>query len=325
MSFRFVVQYGWKGEEKILSEERWLFDNSMKSSFVLVALHVLNAFLVVPSANNWERDEWTNIFESLLQHEHINNIMNKLISCMWKLATSKCVKYLQFNDLVSVLVVQIFDNESVPLENDSIRILQSTLIIATNKSKKSLFDKTLAINIPPSTSMIERLNGKKIYVHEKKSELSYSKRYEWRIELIISTIPSNEDCKLYQHPKANIHLKHYLRSTIPHTMSLRTQNSITNTTDCRGNLSFKCIAVQSKQTPISNTHKVQRHIQTLVVCSVVRSCNVKFFLLFFFFLKKKLTNKQKNLDRSYDKADTKVRAIMRCCAKWNIGKQRLTL
>ncbi|ETO33524.1 hypothetical protein RFI_03578 [Reticulomyxa filosa] len=252
-------------EEKILSEERWLFDSSMKSSFVLVILHVLNAFLVVPSANNVNTSSPSGnvtsgqIFESYYNTSTSIILWNKLVSCMWKLTTSKCVQHLQFNDSARYTYA--------PKHADDYHQPVQEKFMWQNAGHKyaSIHIKYLINIVHINIQSIDiQIKWKKKYVHE----LSYSKKYvlaNGEVELIIGTPQSNEDCKLYQQPEASIHFKHYLRPTISREMSLRTQNSTTNIIDCRGKLVFQRIAVKSKRTPISNTHKVQCRIQMLAM------------------------------------------------------------
>ncbi|ETN98126.1 hypothetical protein RFI_39391 [Reticulomyxa filosa] len=162
----------------------------MKLSLVFVVIHVLNALMVMLSANNeytqfsGELNERTNTSVSSLQYKHIENIMEYVNQLFVELITWRLAQYPQVNSLTAVLLVQMFNKKSMQFKSESIRIPQNTLPIDPKKSK-SPYNKAPAVSTFPSTSTISgnfyklifkilsyRSNGKKKcslkYVHEKK-------------------------------------------------------------------------------------------------------------------------------------------------------------
>ncbi|ETO01324.1 hypothetical protein RFI_36116, partial [Reticulomyxa filosa] len=132
--------------EKILSGYS---NSSMKSLLLLVAMHALNAFVVSNTRNCSE----TNGQVHSNQHSNTNiliiscdTLLNQPANYVWK-----CEQYLKFyNDMAYASTVQIFNNESVLLKIEIIRIFQSALVTNPNH----LQTKMLAINMIISTSCI---------------------------------------------------------------------------------------------------------------------------------------------------------------------------
>ncbi|ETO01776.1 hypothetical protein RFI_35664 [Reticulomyxa filosa] len=130
----------------------------MKSSLVLMMLHVSNAFVVISSANemNTSNCSWTNRQKHFTQHSNTSILAisrDMLLNHLWKLETWKCEQYLQFyNNMTSAPSLQISNNEST---NKIIRIFQSTLSANIKQSKKNWHSKTSTMNILISISIIQ--------------------------------------------------------------------------------------------------------------------------------------------------------------------------
>ncbi|ETO12567.1 hypothetical protein RFI_24809, partial [Reticulomyxa filosa] len=195
--------------------------SSMKLSLIFVAIHVLNALMVVSSANNeytqfsGELNERTNTSGSSLQYKHVENIMEYVNQLCVELITCRFAQCSQVNSLTDVSLLQIFNKESMQSNSESIRIPQNTLPIKS----KSPYNKTPSVSTFPSTSTIYatfykltfktisyRSNGKKMFIKKKnvfmkkKCIFTYGKRYtlaNGEVEVMM-TPPSNEMCKQCQ-------------------------------------------------------------------------------------------------------------------------------
>ncbi|ETO20812.1 hypothetical protein RFI_16405 [Reticulomyxa filosa] len=160
----------------------------MKSSLVL--MHVINAFVLLNASKiNTSDCSGTNGQTHFSQHSDMNilltscdTLLKQSANYMWKLKMWKCEQCLQiYNNVVNASSVQISNNESISLENEIVRVLQSNFVTNQKQSKNSLYKKILSMNkllsissISPTTykwtfkeatlryiTVIERLNGKK--------------------------------------------------------------------------------------------------------------------------------------------------------------------
>ncbi|ETO12099.1 hypothetical protein RFI_25277 [Reticulomyxa filosa] len=126
----------------------------MKSSLVLVVLHVSSA-----SEINTSNCSWANRQKRFTQHSNISILAisrDMLLNHLWKLETWKCEQYLQFyNNMTSASALQIFNNESMQSTNKIIRIFQSALSANIKHFKKNLESKTSTMNILISISTIQ--------------------------------------------------------------------------------------------------------------------------------------------------------------------------
>ncbi|ETN99534.1 hypothetical protein RFI_37935 [Reticulomyxa filosa] len=133
----------------------------MKASLVLIAVHVLNAFLMISNATN------VNIFNSSKdvaneqisqQYVHIGNAIEYISKLLYQQRVDienveMCVMFtnLQFGNLVSCAN---FNKWSMVLENESIRFPSSKLLINTKLFKNISYIKMQAMNIFQSTLVI---------------------------------------------------------------------------------------------------------------------------------------------------------------------------
>ncbi|ETN97174.1 hypothetical protein RFI_40356 [Reticulomyxa filosa] len=181
----------------------------MKSSLVLMVLHVLSAFVVLLNANktNTRSCSWTSGQTYFNQHGRTNIL---LVSCdmslkhsanyMWKLKTWKYDQGPQMcNNVASKSSLQISNIESIQSENEIVRVLQSNFVNNPNQSKNNI-----------QVHNNDRTNKKKMVMKKNKREiidfvycvciLFFKKNKNNRllkickVELMTSTPPSNRCC-----------------------------------------------------------------------------------------------------------------------------------
>ncbi|ETO02021.1 hypothetical protein RFI_35418, partial [Reticulomyxa filosa] len=171
--------------------------SSMELSLVFVAIHVLNALMLVSSANNeytrfsGELDEQTNTLGPSRQYKHIENVMEYFNQLCVELITWRIAQYPQVNSLTAVSSVQMFNKESMQFNSKSIRISQNTLPIDPKNSKSS-HNKTPVVSID-----IKIKWKKKMFI--KKKNMFIKKKFtfaNWEVEVM--TPQSNEMCKQCQ-------------------------------------------------------------------------------------------------------------------------------
>ncbi|ETO06413.1 hypothetical protein RFI_30983 [Reticulomyxa filosa] len=137
-------------------------NSSMKSSLVLVVLHVLNVFVVMlnKSETNTSGTNRQKHFNRYINMDILTTscdmLFNRSINNVWKLEMWNCEQSLQlYNNMASVSSLQISKNESMQSTNQIIRIFQSTPSANIKQSKKNRHSKTSTINIFISTSAIQ--------------------------------------------------------------------------------------------------------------------------------------------------------------------------
>ncbi|ETO05496.1 hypothetical protein RFI_31901 [Reticulomyxa filosa] len=119
--------------------------SSMELLLVFVTINVLNALMVVSSANNEYMqfslglEEQTNRFGSSLQYKYIENVTEYVNQLHVELVTWKCAQYQQVNSLTDVSMVPM------QFKNEIIRIPQNKLSIRPKKFKKT-YDKTPTVS-----------------------------------------------------------------------------------------------------------------------------------------------------------------------------------
>ncbi|ETO14451.1 hypothetical protein RFI_22916 [Reticulomyxa filosa] len=167
-----------------MNQQLWLFCRGMKSALILVAMHVLNALLVVSSANTVNSNK--NATNAQTYSNHYNNMCTLSSSSNTQVSyyldymsiskTWKCVQCPQNYKLTILSSVEIFNKGSMVLENESIRFPPSMMLANTKHCKI----KMTAMNILRSTSgaspnffkltfktMSHRLNEKKNIIIKK--------------------------------------------------------------------------------------------------------------------------------------------------------------
>ncbi|ETO00997.1 hypothetical protein RFI_36443 [Reticulomyxa filosa] len=162
----------------------------MKFSLILVAMHVLNALLVVSSANTSNSSK--NLTKEQTYSNHHNNMdmlatpLNKLISYYISYVrmskTLKCAQYSQSYKLAILSFVGIFNEGSMVLENEIIRFPPSTLL--TNCEK---------IAHIKMTAMIIKIKRKK-YIHTKKKIVFIQKKYVHKKKFVNKKGVQRMDC-----------------------------------------------------------------------------------------------------------------------------------
>ncbi|ETO07938.1 hypothetical protein RFI_29452, partial [Reticulomyxa filosa] len=187
----------------------------MKASLVLIAVHVLNAFLMISNATN------VNIFNSSKdvaneqisqQYVHIGKTIEYISKLLYQQRVDienveMCVMFtnLQFGNLVSCAN---FNKWSMVLENESIRFPSSKLLINTKLFKNISYIKMQAMNIFQSTlvisstffklafkSLSHRSNEKKKYVLKKKGSYVYQEIISGRSDCIYDGIDLKKKLK----------------------------------------------------------------------------------------------------------------------------------
>ncbi|ETO32270.1 hypothetical protein RFI_04844, partial [Reticulomyxa filosa] len=234
----------------------------MKSSLVLVAVLVLNAFVVMLKTNtsNSSKTNGQTHF-----NEHINmdtmiisryTLLDQSANYMWK-----CGQYLAFyNNMASAYSVQIFSKEYMISKNNIIRIVQSTFIANAN-STRIVCTKTSSMNKFQSTSSI-------LTTHKLKSKSTFSVLRNNKAEVMINTPLSNTASnsqkrvwigyfvcdqlfRVQRRYKQECNQPHYLEDLF---------------------LTFRC----QSRSHNSNLSKVQLQVQTILskfACCFVRCCN----------------------------------------------------
>ncbi|ETO07926.1 hypothetical protein RFI_29464 [Reticulomyxa filosa] len=153
----------------------------MKLSLMFVAIHVLNALMVLSSANNeytqfsGEFDERTNTLEPSRQYKHIENVIEYVNQLCVELITCRFAQYLQVNSLADVLLVQMFNKESMQSNSERTRIPQNTLPINPKKSMNP-YNKTPSVN----NSDIKIKWKKKMFIKKKICSLKKVYIYLWQ-------------------------------------------------------------------------------------------------------------------------------------------------
>ncbi|ETO07473.1 hypothetical protein RFI_29920 [Reticulomyxa filosa] len=164
--------------------------SSMELLLVFVTINVLNALMVVSSANNEYMqfslglEEQTNRFGSSLQYKYIENVTEYVNQLHVELVTWKCAQYQQVNSLTAVSMVQMFNKKPMQFKNEIIRIPQNKLSIHPKKFKKT-YDKT------PTVSTFTSISTTSMTFYKLTSKpLSYSTFANGEVEVM--TPPSNE-------------------------------------------------------------------------------------------------------------------------------------
>ncbi|ETO31039.1 hypothetical protein RFI_06081 [Reticulomyxa filosa] len=122
----------------------------MKALLVLVAMHVLNVFIVTlhTSERNTSNCSWTNTQKHFNQYNNMNILAmpcDMLLNHLWKLEKWEFEQSLPLsNNITSTSSLQISNNELIQSTN-IIRIFQSTLFADSNQFKKNWHSKTLII------------------------------------------------------------------------------------------------------------------------------------------------------------------------------------
>ncbi|ETO05643.1 hypothetical protein RFI_31752 [Reticulomyxa filosa] len=139
----------------------------MKVTLVLMALHVLNTFLVLSSitnvifnpikdvTNRQTHSNCHNMFATLWNNYYLNNVQ---ASKTWK-----CLYCAQIYTLIILSNLHIFNKRSMVLENESVRCPTSKLLINTKISKKNLCIKIPYMNMPQLTLIISATFCKLIF------------------------------------------------------------------------------------------------------------------------------------------------------------------
>ncbi|ETO18202.1 hypothetical protein RFI_19077 [Reticulomyxa filosa] len=169
----------------------------MKVTLVLMALHVLNTFLVLSSitnvifnpikdvTNRQTHSNCHNMFATLWNNYYLNNVQ---ASKTWK-----CLYCAQIYTLIILSNLHIFNKRSMVLENESVRCPTSKLLINTKISKKNLCIKIPYMNMPQLTLIISATFCKLIF-----KSLSHSiVLADSEVEVVPRT-PSNKKCVLCQ-------------------------------------------------------------------------------------------------------------------------------
>ncbi|ETO05401.1 hypothetical protein RFI_31994 [Reticulomyxa filosa] len=133
------------------------FDSSMKFSLILATMHVLNALLVVSSANTFNSSKSVTKEQTYSNHHNnrgmlaasLNKLISYYINYVWISKACKCAQYPQSYKLAILSLVGIFNKESMVLENESIRFTSSTMLI---NCEKIAHIKKRAMNMLQSTS-----------------------------------------------------------------------------------------------------------------------------------------------------------------------------
>ncbi|ETO32544.1 hypothetical protein RFI_04573 [Reticulomyxa filosa] len=161
----------------------------MKSSLMLVVLHVLNTLVVLNAhKTNTSSCSWASGQTHSSQHGSMNILLiscdvltNQSANYMWKLKMWNCDQYLQIcNNVVSASSIQISNIESMPSENKIIRILQINFVASPRAIRtKNSWSSTSAypLQIYHQQSATLHLNGQcsghnnnKKNGHEKKKD-----------------------------------------------------------------------------------------------------------------------------------------------------------
>ncbi|ETO00790.1 hypothetical protein RFI_36650 [Reticulomyxa filosa] len=304
----------------------------MKSSLVLVVLHVLNG-LVVLNANktNTSSCSWASGQTHFNQHGNMNILLisrdmflKHSANYIWKLEMWKYDQSLQiYNNVASASSLQISDIESMPSENEIIRVLQSNFVTSSNQSKSNFNTKLLIINTCTFTNkftfkqaafryiiMIGRIK-KKMIMKKKKEDywrvlivcivyVFYFKRVFFKknknnrllknckVVLMISTPSFNRSC--------NIENRVWIGNVV--CDGTTNKKTATNITCSHDRFIFKVLLSNSSEFQYQNCSKPNFTSKSHCSTSPVVLSNAAMLSPFstFFCLKNKQTNKKNKLD-----------------------------
>ncbi|ETO04792.1 hypothetical protein RFI_32605, partial [Reticulomyxa filosa] len=230
-------------DEKKLSGRLLDSNSNMNSSLiygiVLMVLYVLNTVVVASNVNT--RNSNGNGQTHLKNHNMVilmiswGILINQYFNDVGKPKKWKCTQCAKVYNITTIPVVQISNKESMHLENERIRLLQSNSMINTMQPKKNSYTKMMATNMSKSTlsislaaygstfkllmcryitvmkDLIEKKYSEKkreVYVYQeiilKKQNKNSNKLENCELDVIASTTQSNDQCKLCKRSRASI-------------------------------------------------------------------------------------------------------------------------
>ncbi|ETO00163.1 hypothetical protein RFI_37296 [Reticulomyxa filosa] len=206
----------------------------------------------MPNANNRNTRNCSETNGQVHSNQHSNTniliiscdtLLNQPANYVWK-----CEQYLKFyNDIAYTSTVQIFNNESVLLKIEIIRIFQSALVTNPNHSQAKMLSMNMIISTSCISSTIYKLTRKAV---------TLSILTTGEVEEMICTSLSNKAC--------NNQERVCLRSIVQCTTLPRAETATINTICSRGRFIFPTsLAIQSNQITIS---KFAGYFENIVQC-----------------------------------------------------------